>query len=102
MRNPGVAAILSFFWPGLGQIYNGELGKGLGMVLLHPLLAACSVFFVVVVSAAVANANSGSQATGGGVILATIAFAVFCEFVYWIWSIYDAYGQAERLNRRRY
>lgn len=28
-KNPGVAAVLSFFWTGLGQIYNGRIGKGL-------------------------------------------------------------------------
>ena len=28
-KNPGLAAIISFFFPGLGQIYNGEIGKGI-------------------------------------------------------------------------
>lgn len=27
-RNPGVAAVLSAFVPGLGQIYNGHIGEG--------------------------------------------------------------------------
>lgn len=26
--NPGVAAVLSFFIPGAGQIYKGEVGRG--------------------------------------------------------------------------
>ncbi len=34
-KNPGVAAVLSFFIPGLGQIYAGSIGEGLG------LLAGC-------------------------------------------------------------
>lgn len=29
MRNPGIAAILSFLLPGLGQIYNGKFLRGL-------------------------------------------------------------------------
>lgn len=40
----GVAAVLSFVIPGLGQVYNGELGKGiitaiivLGLLALSPL-----------------------------------------------------------------
>lgn len=33
--NPGTSAILSFFWTGLGQIYNGELGKGL-LFMINP------------------------------------------------------------------
>ena len=27
--NPGMTAVLSFFFSGLGQIYNGEIRKGL-------------------------------------------------------------------------
>ena len=27
--NPGIAAVLSFFVPGLGQIYKGQIGRGL-------------------------------------------------------------------------
>jgi hypothetical protein len=29
MKNPGTAAVLSFFIPGVGQIYNGEFLRGL-------------------------------------------------------------------------
>jgi hypothetical protein len=28
-KNPGLAALLSFFYTGLGQIYNGQIGKGI-------------------------------------------------------------------------
>jgi TM2 domain-containing membrane protein YozV len=30
-KNPSIATILSFFWMGLGQIYNGQIGKGGGV-----------------------------------------------------------------------
>jgi TM2 domain-containing membrane protein YozV len=26
-KNLSIAVVLSFFWPGLGQIYNGKIGK---------------------------------------------------------------------------
>src|SRR3989338_8963908 len=29
IKNPGLAAVLSFFFAGLGQIYNGQMAKGL-------------------------------------------------------------------------
>lgn len=32
--NPGVAAVMSFFIPGLGQIYGGRVGMGLIFLLL--------------------------------------------------------------------
>lgn len=34
MNNGGVAAVLSFFIPGLGQIYNGQIVKGLILMLI--------------------------------------------------------------------
>ena len=36
-HSPGVAAVLSFFWCGLGQIYNGQIGKGLLMMGVYAL-----------------------------------------------------------------
>jgi len=36
MRNAGTAAILSFFVPGIGQIYNGTLLRGLFWLIVTP------------------------------------------------------------------
>lgn len=35
--NPGIAAVLSFFFSGLGQIYNGQIKKGLILIFLSGL-----------------------------------------------------------------
>ena len=32
-KNVGVALILSFFFTGSGQVYNGETGKGIGILI---------------------------------------------------------------------
>jgi hypothetical protein len=32
-QSPGVAALLSFFWPGAGHIYCGEVGAGIGWMM---------------------------------------------------------------------
>ena len=32
--NPGTAAVLSFFLPGLGQMYRGHVGRGFGWFVL--------------------------------------------------------------------
>jgi TM2 domain-containing membrane protein YozV len=45
-KNPGIAAVLSFFFTGLGQIYNGEIGKGLLMMIVQMLNVA--LMFVVI------------------------------------------------------
>ena len=36
MRNPGTAAVLSFFVPGVGQIYNGEFLRGIFWLIVTP------------------------------------------------------------------
>ena len=35
--NPGVALVLSFFIPGLGQMYRGEIGRGFLWLIVVPL-----------------------------------------------------------------
>jgi TM2 domain-containing membrane protein YozV len=32
-KNPGIAAILAVFFTGSGQVYNGETGKGIGLLI---------------------------------------------------------------------
>lgn len=36
MKNPGIAAVLSFLIPGLGQIYNGHFLRGLFWLIVTP------------------------------------------------------------------
>lgn len=36
MRNPGAAAVLSFLLPGVGQIYNGKILRGIFWLIVTP------------------------------------------------------------------
>ena len=36
MRDPGIAAVLSFFIPGIGQIYNGKILRGVFWLIVTP------------------------------------------------------------------
>lgn len=71
-KNPGIAAVLSFFWTGVGQIYNGQLTKGLILVVV--------------------------QMINSLLMWVLIGFVTFP--IVWIWGIWDAYKTAERLNRK--
>ena len=71
-KNAGIAAVLSFFWSGLGQIYNGQIGKGIALIIAQFINALLMVVLV-------------------GLILYPVV---------WIWCIYDAYAEAERINAR--
>ncbi|MDD5242453.1 MAG: zinc ribbon domain-containing protein [Syntrophorhabdaceae bacterium] len=71
VKNSGLAAILSFFIPGLGQIYNGQIGKGLLMIVA---LIVCIVLTIVIIG-------------------------IFLWLILWLYGIYDAYNTARRINR---
>ena len=36
MKDPGLAAVLSFFIPGVGQIYNGKILRGVFWLIITP------------------------------------------------------------------
>ena len=42
-KSPGFAALLSLFWPGFGQAYSGDVGRGIAIFFGVPLAYA---FFV--------------------------------------------------------
>ena len=73
LKSPGLAAVLSFFVPGLGQIYNGEIGKGIAFVFLYILCWA----------------------------LVSLLIGIPLLLVLWIFAITDAYKTAERINAKR-
>jgi len=70
-KSPGVAVLLSFLLAGLGQIYNGQIGKGLLFMIAY--LCSLGLMWVLI-----------------GFIIAPIL---------WIWSMVDAYKTAERINQ---
>ena len=70
-HSPGLAAVLSFFWCGLGQVYNGQIGKGLVMMAAYAV-SWWAMWLIV------------------GFITTPIL---------WVWGMYDAYRTAERRNR---
>jgi pSer/pThr/pTyr-binding forkhead associated (FHA) protein len=69
-KNSGLAAVLSFLWCGLGQFYNGEIGKG----------------FTYMLSSFIAG------------LLTCLVIGWFILPVVWILGIIDAYQSAERIN----
>lgn len=69
-KNPTLSLVLSFLITGLGQIYNGQVGKGFG--LLIGVIICAFLFFLMV--------------------------PLFIIPVLWIYSMYDAYTTAKKIN----
>lgn len=89
--SPGIAAALSAFMPGLGQIYCGSIGRGLMFLIGIPF--AISLFAVFLILAGAAGENAGA-------ILMAYAVLLLGGGVNWIVSIFDAYGLASSSKRR--
>lgn len=70
-KNPGLAAVLSFFIPGLGQIYNGNGGRAVGFILGWLV----------------------------SIVLTFVLIGFVTGFMVWLWSMLDAYASAQRHNR---
>jgi TM2 domain-containing membrane protein YozV len=90
--HPGVAAVLSFVFNGLGQLYNGQIAKGL------LIISACSVSMTVFLIGAVLIACVlfktiffvSQLAWGIGLLFAGLI--AIC--VLGVYSIFDAYKAA--------
>ena len=88
-NHPGVAAVLSFVLSGLGQIYNGEIKKGLWLISLSVtgtvivvlgVIILAGSFFYHILSPAWLFAG-GAGIFFGGIVVCTVG----------LYSIFDAY-----------
>lgn len=73
MKSAGLAAVLSFLIQGLGQIYNGQIIKGLFLVVIQAINIALM-----------------------NVLIGFLFFPIVL-----IYAVIDAYRTAEKINRRR-
>jgi TM2 domain-containing membrane protein YozV len=71
VKSAGLAAVLSFIIPGVGQIYNGQILKGLIIFVIQAINAALM-----------------------SIIIGFITYPIVL-----IYAVYDAYRTAERINR---
>jgi tetratricopeptide (TPR) repeat protein len=103
-RNPSYAALYSFIIPGLGQVYNREVGKGIVVVALWLAMLALSV---VGVRGELALHPSGPMGSlyGPQIDLNTILSAAFsgvgaiwvvCLVIVWIYAVADAALRASK------
>jgi TM2 domain-containing membrane protein YozV len=80
-KSPVLAAILSFFFGGLGQIYNGQIGKGIMIMIAVIMLCIVDIICLLLF--------------GFGILL--ILFII--HIILGVTIVYDAYSTAEMINR---
>jgi TM2 domain-containing membrane protein YozV len=94
MRNPGWAAVLSFIFNGLGQLYNGQIIKGLVIIFISII----NLLMVIFGSILIGFWLLGRIPAGRELFLGTGLFCVGLVFiaVLGIYSIVDAYKVASK------
>src|SRR3990172_3754883 len=88
--SPALAAVLSFVFPGLGQIYAGEVRRGLLWAIPMALFVVGVVWLLVGGQNAIIDLVTSSQARLALLVL-NIGF-----FAYHLAAMFDAYAVAKR------
>lgn len=90
-KDPTVAVILSFLVPGVGHMYAGETGKGIGLLAIDLLSYGAIAYGVACNNSYTCSQNTAQTyaGVGAGVLVGN-----------WIYSMVDASGAAHRHNRR--
>ncbi|MFA5410397.1 MAG: hypothetical protein WC321_00855 [Candidatus Omnitrophota bacterium] len=91
-QHPGLAAVLSFLFNGLGQLYNGQITKGLVMMFL----SALGLLVFIVGAVFIGLWLLGKPLFPGAVLLGGILFSIglISICIIGIYSIMDAYRTA--------
>ncbi len=80
-KNPIIAVIASFIFPGLGQIYNGETRKGIGYIIMGAIFISIWIFLI-----------------HDRHIIGPILVSGASIILLWISNMYDAYKTAKEIN----
>jgi TM2 domain-containing membrane protein YozV len=93
-NHPGMAAVLSFLFNGLGQLYNGEIAKGLAIVFFSGCSMILTVLGAVFIGSCLVYKSYDSKILPGGIILFFLGIILIC--IIGIYSILDAYAVAKK------
>ncbi len=93
-KNPTLALILSAIFPGLGQIYNNQVLKGITLILLNTVIN-----FLLIKPLEGLISSLGSTPDNPTLFIVT-AYTVL-GLVLWIYSILDAKKTADRINQEK-
>ncbi|MEI8348809.1 MAG: hypothetical protein WCI77_01520 [Candidatus Omnitrophota bacterium] len=97
MKKNFVAPFLSFVLNGVGQIYNGEIKKGILFFFISLFFSVMLVAGIIFLCKAALSSYAGKAQfshMAWGVMLVTVAGLLLC--LNGLWSIVDAYKVAKR------
>ncbi|MCL2156664.1 MAG: hypothetical protein FWH54_01440 [Methanobrevibacter sp.] len=86
--NTGLATVFSAVFIGLGQLYNGQIMKGICLFILGVILASIGLFFNLLLVSA--------PYWAGPSILIMIIIILIVYMCIWIYSVTDAYKNSKK------
>lgn len=94
IKEPIVSAVISFLIPGTGQAYNGQVKKGIAVLLGYIVLwiAVYAIYFFGGLGLTLITAGIGSLA------LLCCFPMLFLPLLINVWAAYDAYKTSKRIN----
>ena len=92
-NHPGVAAVLSFVFNGLGQLYNGEIKKGLWIIFLSSSSMVVLILGAMLIALNISWPVFFTPASIAGLVLFSFGSIAIC--IIGILSISDAYNKAK-------
>ena len=112
VKSSGAAIVLSLLWTGLGQLYAGRIGRGLGLMIATPFvwsigfLSGCAGTIWSAGGASNAMLRAAGEGTAGsagqtalfGGLGAAGLLGALVPIVWWIWGMFDAKKQCEAFN----
>ena len=93
-NHPGVAAVLSFVFSGLGQLYNGQIIKGLWIIFFSVVSILIFTGGAILVGFAFMEKRIFPAQILFGTALLLVSLAAIC--ILGIYSIVDAYQSAHK------
>lgn len=97
VRDPGVAAVLSFCFNGLGQVYNGQIKKGITIMALSGISITCVI--ITAVYLAYLFWINPQQIFSLCIWFIILTVSIIAVGIVGIYSIYDAYKEA-KINKK--
>lgn len=102
-KSPGTAALIAFIGgifglPGIGHMYVGKVGKGIGILILGLILYAVVIIMATagIASLGLSTADSSGSAAAGVIGLLLILSIVY--IVFFLWQIFNARKMAKKFN----
>lgn len=93
-KNPGMAAVLSFIFNGLGQLYNGQILKGLLIIFLSSLSMLVLIIGSILIGFWLLGKIISIKVLILGLVLFLVGLIGIC--VLGIYSIFNAYQVAAK------